>query len=146
MRSLLFTSFLFLQFFCACSNNENDRSDPTLTTENDVDAARNFIRSALDGKYDKARDMVVPDSANNAWIDLAQRNYQSRMSMADKQGYREASITILDVRALNDSETVVAYSNSYKKKNDSVKVVQVNGNWKVDLKYSFAAATDTLAK
>ena len=136
---------MFLHFFYACNNSETDRSDPTLTTESDVDAARNFIRSALDGKYDKAREMVMQDSSNNAWIDLAQRNYQSRMSMADKQGYREASITILDVRELSDSVTVVSYSNSYKKKNDSVKVVQVNGGWKVDLKYSFAA-TDSLPK
>jgi hypothetical protein len=137
MKSLFKTSFLFLLFFAACNSNERDRSDVTATTENDVDAARNFIRSALDGKYDKARELVVPDSANLGWIDLAERNYQSRMNAADKRGYREASINIQNIQALNDSITIVNYSNSYKKKNDSLKVVQRQGAWLVDLKYSF---------
>jgi hypothetical protein len=44
MKSKLFTGFLFLQFFCACNNEGNGT-----TSENDVDAARNFIQSALEG-------------------------------------------------------------------------------------------------
>ena len=106
-------------------------------SENDVDAARNFINAALDGHYDEAREMIVPDSANNAWIDLFKRNYQSRMTMADKAGYRDASINIHSVAQPNDSTSVVHYSNSYKKQNDSLLVVRRNGSWLVDLKYSF---------
>lgn len=115
-------------------------------SENDVDAARNFINAALDGHYDEAREMIVPDSANNAWIDLFKRNYQSRMTMADKAGYRDASINIHSVAQPNDSTSVVHYSNSYKKQNDSLLVVRRNGSWLVDLKYSFTKplSTDSL--
>lgn len=141
MRSLTIISFLFLQFFCACNSNTTDRSDTAATSENDVDAARNFIRSALDGQYDQARRLVVNDATNNEWIDLFERNYQSRMTPADKRGYREASINIRSVRQLSDSTTVVHYSNSYKKAADSVKVVRRNGSWLVDLKYSFPSTT-----
>ena len=82
-------------------------------SENDVDAARNFINAALDGHYDEAREMIVPDSANNAWIDLFKRNYQSRMTMADKAGYRDASINIHSVAQPNDSTSVVHYSHAH---------------------------------
>ena len=137
MKSVYPLCFLFLLFYCACSNSD-EATVPA--AENDVDAARNFINAALDGHYDDARTMVVPDSVNLAWIDLFRRAYQSRMSMADKAGYRDASINILGVQSLNDSTTVVRYSNSYKKKDDSLKVVRRGGAWLVDLAYSFPAA------
>ena len=132
MKSIYSIRFLFLLFFAACNNNE--KADAP-TSENDVDAARNFINAALKGHYDEARTLVVPDSLNNAWIDLFKRNYQERMSQADKAGYREASINIHDVQTLNDSTTIVKYSNSYKKQNDSLKVVHRKGTWLVDLSY-----------
>jgi type IV secretory pathway component VirB8 len=65
------------------------------------------------------------------------------MSREDKKGYKEASINIHNVNTLNDSVTVVQYSNSFKKQNDSLKVMRNNNTWLVDLKYSFAQ-TDSL--
>ena len=137
MRSNLFFSFLFLLFLCACGNNKRDRSDATQTTESDVDAARNFIRTALDGRYDKLDEMVLPDSANIALVEVAHMTYQSRMSPEDKRGYREASINIHNVQTVNDSTTIVSYSNSYKKEKNDLKVVRAGDNWLVDFKYSF---------
>jgi hypothetical protein len=136
MKGLLITGFLFLQFFCAC-NNEPDRSDTTATSENDLDAARNFIRLALDGHYEKARTLVVSDSANTQYLNLLERMYRERMDPETKRQYRNASIKIFSVNQLNDSVSVVSYANSYKNRTDSVKVVRLDGNWKVDLKYSF---------
>ena len=129
-------SFLFLQFFCACSENERDRSDTTTTSENDADAARNFIRSVLDGKLETARAMLVNDSLNLQLFDAYERIYNSRTSSRDKRGYRESSINIYSVRPENDSTSIISYSNSYKKRVDSLKVIRENGEWKVDLKYS----------
>ena len=143
MKSNLFYSFLFLLFLCACGNNENDRSDSTQSTESDVDAARNFIRTALDGRYDKLHEMVVPDSANLALIEVAHMTYQSRMSSEDKRGYRESSINIHNVQTVNDSVTIVTYSNSYKKTPNELKVLQRGNQWLVDFKHSFP--TDTSA-
>ncbi len=134
MKSVLVFCFLCLPFFYACSSGD-DAAAPV--SENDVDAARNFINAALDGHYDDARTLVVSDSVNNAWIDLFKRNYQEHMNLSDKAGYREASITIHNIASLNDSTTVVHYSNTYKKKSDSIKVVRHNGAWLVDLAYSF---------
>lgn len=133
MRSILLTGFLFLHFFSACSNEE------TVTSENDVDAARNFIQSALEGDYNKAQTYIIADSTNIQYLDAFERNFKNRMSPEDKKGYRNASINIHNVRAVNDSTTVVNYSNSYMKKNDSLKVTKLNGQWLIDLKYSFAS-------
>lgn len=142
MKSIFNWSFLFLLFFAACTSSDKKE---TPTSENDVDAARNFIDAALKGHYDVARNLVVPDSSNYAWVDLFKRNYQERMSQADKAGYRAASINIHDVQTVNDSITIIKYSNSYKKQNDSLKVVRRNGSWLVDLAYSFSGpATDSL--
>lgn len=135
MRSIV-SGFLFLHFFCAC-NNSTDRSNTTRTSENEVDAARNFIRLALDGKWEDARKMVVNDSLNNAYMDLAQQNYQQRMDLATRTAYRKASIIISAVDEHSDTVSVVHYANSYKKKEDSVKVVRRGDQWLVDLKYSF---------
>jgi len=134
MKSELFTGFLFLQFFWACNNGGNGT-----TSENDVDAARNFIQSALEGDYNKAQTYIIADTTNIQYLDAFERNFKNRMSPEDKKGYRNASINIHKVREEDDSTTIVNYSNSYMKKNDSLKVSKLNGQWLIDLKYSFTA-------
>jgi type IV secretory pathway component VirB8 len=134
----LIISFLFLHFFYACSNEVI-----TTASESDADAARNFIESALKGDYDKARNYMIQDSVNNQFLDAFERNYKHRMNSDDKAGYKNSSINIHSIRSVNDSNTVVNYSNSYKKQSDSLKIVRISGTWLVDLKYSFSI-TDTL--
>jgi phosphate starvation-inducible PhoH-like protein len=56
MRSL-FISFLFLQFFCACTNNNQQTS-----SDDDIGTARNFIDAALQGDYDKARKFMIQEA------------------------------------------------------------------------------------
>lgn len=132
MKKLLF-GCIFLPLLFSCSNNDNNNN----ASENDVDAARNFIRSALDGNYQKARDYMLQDSLNNQLISTFDDNYRLHMDREEKRAYREASIRISDMRKINDSTTVVTYSNSYKNKPDSLKVIRHKGNWLVDFKYSF---------
>jgi hypothetical protein len=138
MKSKFLLGFLFLHFFYACGTNENDNS-----TESDVDAARSFIQSALHGDYKKAKSLVVQDSTNLQYIEAFSNNYENRMSLDDKKGYKTASINIHGIRQINDSTTIVSYSNSYKKASDSLKVVRQQDNWLVDLKYSFNRADST---
>lgn len=135
MRCLLIFSLSLSILFPACNNNAPDRSDPTNTSENDVDAARNFIRLFLDGKLEKARNMLVEDSLNTQIFDAYERIYKNR-SNKDKNGYRGSTIQIHSVRTVNDSVSVISYSNSFKKIVDSLKVMKDNNAWKIDLKYS----------
>jgi hypothetical protein len=133
------SSLLLFFFSCVNNNQESTAGKP----ENDVDAARMFIRNALDGKYTDARKLMLQDSLNLELLDAFQHNYETRMSREDKRGYRESSINMHNVRQLNDSTTVVNYSNSYKNQQDSLKLVRKNGDWLVDFKYSFPGAGST---
>lgn len=99
-----------------------------------------FIRNALDGKYSDARKLMLQDSLNLELLDAFEHNYETRMNREDKRGYRESSINMHDVRQLNDSTTIVKYSNSYKNQQDSLKLVRISGDWLVDFKYSFPGA------
>jgi hypothetical protein len=134
MKGLLIISLFLMVFFSGCSN-DTDRSDTTRTSENDVDAARNFIRLFLDGELDKARTMLVQDSLNTQIFDAYERIYKNR-SVREKKGYKGSTIQIHSVRTVNDSVSVVSYSNSFKKIVDSLKVMKDSGDWKIDLKYS----------
>jgi len=115
----------------SCTNNSADSAP-----ENDLDAARMFIRDALDGKFKEARQLMVADSVNDNRMTDTERTYE-HMSQDTKRNYRESSITIYDTRKLNDSTSIVVYSNTFKNVKDSVKVVRKNGQWLVDLKYTF---------
>lgn len=126
----------FLLFFMASCNNA-DQPKAVAASENDIDAARNFIQSALEGHYRDARKYIYSDSTNMQYIDAFERNYNERMDPEDKREYRQASIIISSVNQLNDSVTIINYSNSYKKNTDSLKVIRINQQWLVDLKYSF---------
>lgn len=128
-----FAAVLFLPFFYACNNNEavvvSDKP------ENDLDAARTFIKSALDGKFEKARQIMLRDSTNEQTMDVIERNYE-HMPQADRIGYRNSSIQIHNTKMVEDT-TFVTYSNSYKNQNQNLKLVKVNGQWLVDFKYTF---------
>jgi hypothetical protein len=136
-KKLLIPSLLLLSL-CAC--NDTDRKPPE--SENDADAARNFIRSALDGKFDEAKTYMVADSLNLQYLDAVARSY-SRLSDSTIKGYRQSSITVYNADAINDSTTIVIYDNSYKKDKDTLKVLKINNQWLVDLKYLYEHNMDT---
>jgi len=134
MKRLLQISLLLLLFACNNSTNEPEVIKP----ENGMDAAGKFLRAALDGDYKKAKTLLVKDSTNQQIIDIYEWNYNNRMTPEDKKGYNKASIRFLkETHPVNDSVTIVHYSNSYKDKNDSLKVIKTNGQWFIDLNFTF---------
>ena len=135
----LLSSFTLLLFF-ACNETDRGTGEP----ENDIDAARAFIRAALDGDYDKARTFLVNDSLNRQDIDISERLYKERMSPEEKNKYRGASIHIHETARLNDSTSIVYYSNTYRNQKDSLKVIRSDGKWLIDFKYIFKHKPDSL--
>jgi hypothetical protein len=128
----MLTGLLLCVLFLSCSNQDENKDT---VSENDTDAARNFIRAALDGKWDNARKFMLQDSTNMQLLDRAESMYQTKEREV-KRSYRESNIRFYDTRQLNDSSTVINYSNTYKNEKDSLKVVKINGQWLIDLKYS----------
>ena len=132
-------SFLLL-FIYGCNSN-----DEKATADSDaLNAGRNFIRAALDGNFARARSFVLPDSVNMEWFGIYERSYNERMKPEDKKGYKEASINVHEVKDLNDSTTLLIYSNSYFK-NDThqLRIVRVNSQWLIDLKSYLENRGDT---
>jgi hypothetical protein len=132
MKKMLF-GLLVLTFLCTC--NDGDKTSST-QPENDLDAARMFIRDALDGRFEKARQIMVRDSINDQTMDVTERTYE-HMPQAERVGYHNASIQIHNTREINDSTRIVTYSNSFKNQKDSLKLVRLNNQWLVDLKFTF---------
>lgn len=129
-------SLLFLML-TAC-NDTNNKEEVQVKPENGMDAAGKFIRAALDGDYTKAKTFLVNDSTNQQIIYLYEWNYNNRMTPEDKKAYKSASIRFLkETHPLNDTVTIVHYSNSYKGKPDSLKVIKENGQWLIDLNFTF---------
>ena len=71
-------------------------------------------------------------------MDTYENYYKNNRTPEDKKAYKEASIRFLkDTHQLNDSVTIIHYSNSYSNIPDSLKVVRINGRWFIDLNFRF---------
>jgi len=139
--TLLVAGSLLLFLISSCKSKDKQ---PDTKSENNIDAARNFILAALDGKFTEARTFMLADSVNINYMDVAERSYQ-RADQTIKDGYRSSSINIVSVKEpIKDSVTAVIYSNSFKNDPDTLKVLKTNGQWLVDFKYLYEHGTDTL--
>ena len=127
-----------LLFLLACSDSEKKKAETEVKPENGIEAASQFIRAALDGDYSKARTFLINDSTNKQTMDTYENYYNNNLTPDDKRAYKTASIRFeKDPRQLNDSTTIVYYSNSYKNKQDSLKVIKMKGQWFIDLNFTF---------
>ena len=135
MKKLIQLTPLLILLLSACKDStKEDEIKPA----NGMEAASKFLRAALDGDYKKARTYLVNDSTNNQIIDIYEKDYNNSLPPEDKKAYKTASIRFLkDTHEVNDSTTIVHYSNSYKNKPDSLKVIKMNGEWFIDLNFTF---------
>ena len=138
-KMIFFFAFLVLTLI-ACNNDE--RGTASGTSDSDIDAARNFIQAALVGDFKKAKTFMVNDSLNHEDLNAIER-LNEKMTKEEKEKYQEASIRIHQNRKLNDSTSMIYYSNSYRNETDSLKVIKTDGQWLVDFKYFFHK-TDSL--
>lgn len=123
---------LFLLFVAVGCQNEKQ------VPNTDIDVARTFIRDVLDNDFAGARELMLADSSNQEYFNLFEKEYKSK-SKEEREQYHQAEIIINEISNVNDSVTVVNYSNSFKRSSSSkVKVVRINGQWRVDFKYTFS--------
>ncbi len=134
---VILTCFSFLFIIISCKNEEKSSQ-----SENNLDAARNFIRSALDGKFNEARNYMLQDSLNNNYLDVAERSYKNS-DQAVKDNYRASTIIIHNLSDINDSVSLLIYSNSFKNDHDTLRIIRGNDKWLVDLKYLYQHDVDT---
>ena len=135
MKKLIRLTPLFILLLSSCNDSTKEEE---VKPANGMDAASKFLRASLDGDYKKARTYLINDSTNNQMFDIYEKNYNNSLPPEDKKAYKTASIRFLkDTHEVNDSTTIVHYSNSYKNKPDSLKVIRINGEWFIDLNFTF---------
>lgn len=134
----VFSYFLFLVMAC----NNSDRQGNESKSDNDMDAARNFLDAALKGKFRNASTYMLQDSTNLGYLSVTERKYQT-LDAVKKDSLKNASLRFFDTRQVNDSTTITIFANSYKNDQDTLRIVRKNGQWLVDLKYLFEHDMDT---
>ena len=129
----------FLLLLMACNNSDKEAETKS---DNDMDAARNFLDAALKGDYKNASVYMLKDSANLEYLNVTERGYQ-RMSLDERAKLKAASLRFFDTKQVNDSTTVTVFANSYKNDKDTLRIIRTQGQWLVDLKYLFEHDMDT---
>lgn len=124
----LFLAVMLFALYTACNSKKEEKPATAL------DTGRAFIRASLDGDFKTAEQYLLKDSQN---IDLFEsyKTFYSRLPDTKKSSYKSASYDINKYLDLDDSTTIINYSNSYMKKPMEIKLVRRNGEWSVDFKY-----------
>ena len=104
----------------------------------DIEVARSFIKDIQENNFKEAEQFVLKEETNNQYFDRFQKFFKAK-SKEELEQYKKADIIINEISNVNDSVSIINYSNSYKKEEkNKVKVVRVNGQWLIDLKYTFS--------
>lgn len=134
MRKRILTSgaLLGLLFFLACSDPQGFKKP-----EDALDAGREFVRAVLDGNYEKAEMYILPEK-DDLELFARYRAHMLKQTEKDKRSLKEANIVINKVEPVNDTVSIVNFQNSWSNKPADLKVVQRDGNWYIDFKYTFS--------
>lgn len=124
-------TILSLTFLFACNGNSNNRPQTA------VDTGREFIRASLDGDFTKAESLILKDTQNVQLFE-SYKLFYNKLPADKKINYQKASYVINKYQDLNDSTTIINYSNSYMKKPMDIKVARNNNTWEIDFKYTYS--------
>jgi len=125
-----YLSFIFACcVLVACNSDNKDRPADAIET------GRAFIRASLDGDFKTAEKLLYRDSLNVQYFDSYKSLY-GRLSPEKKKNYKESSYNINKYLDVNDSTTIINYSNSYMNRPLEIKVIRTNGEWWIDFKYT----------
>ena len=128
-KAVLF--FLIVCGFAACNQKQNKIPDTAL------DTGREFIRASLNSDFKKASALILSDSQNVQLFDSYKVFYE-KLPDDKKKGYKEASYEINKYLDVDDSTTLINYSNSFMNKPMDIKLVRKNKKWAVDFKYTYS--------
>ncbi|KAA9037662.1 DUF4878 domain-containing protein [Ginsengibacter hankyongi] len=130
MNKLIIGILAIIFTILACKHSaEVSKRDP-------LESGRGFIESSLKGDYDEAQKYLLQDSINMQYFE-GLKDFNSKRSDVEKEGYKNANILIDSTQQLSDSVTIITYSNTYKNKPSRLKMVKKNNEWLVDFKYTF---------
>lgn len=134
MKRLIYL-FISVIFILGCKQPEGFQEG-----EDPMDAGREFLRAVLDGDFEKAS-LYVLDNAENKELFETYKQYMKNQPQKEKLNLKSASIIINNIQNINDSVTLINYSNSHTMKPTDLKVVLSEKKWRVDFSYTFSGNT-----
>jgi hypothetical protein len=127
---------LALSIICclAISSCNTEKKSPNT----DIEVARVFIKDILESNFKDAETFVLKEETNQQFFELFKKEFESK-TKSELESFKNADIIINEISPINDSVSIINYSNSFKKdKSNKLKMVRINGQWMVDLKYTFS--------
>ena len=127
---------LLLSLICclAISSCNTEKKSPNT----DIEVAREFIKNILESNFKDAETFVLKEETNRQFFELFKKEFESK-SKSELESFKIADIIINEISPISDSVSIINYSNSFKKdKTNKLKMVRINGQWMVDLKYTFS--------
>ncbi len=129
-----FTLLLSLICCLAISSCNTEKKSPNT----DIEVAREFIKNILESNFKDAETFVLNEETNQQFFELFKKEFESK-SKSELESFKNADIIINEISPISDSVSIINYSNSFKKdKTNKLKMVRINGQWMVDLKYTFS--------
>ncbi len=125
--------FLLAVMFISCDTKT--KKEPVTN----MDVANTFVRHLLDNKFTEAEQYLLKDDTNNQIFERFKNQYNKK-DKATLEKYKEAEILVHETSVvIPDSVFIFNYSNSYSPDSKTIlKLVRIEGNWLVDLKYTFS--------
>ncbi|MFN5422107.1 MAG: hypothetical protein ACK5AO_02465 [bacterium] len=131
LRNIL-AYLLFISMIVGCSQPEG-----FVTPEDPLDAGREFVRAVLDGDYKKAS-LYLNDDPEDQELFSRYVAHEKKQPRKEILSYKSASIIINKAENINDSTSIINFSNSYSMKPMDLKIIKKNNTWKVDFSYTFS--------
>ncbi len=122
---------LLIPILFSCNNNKYVR--PTTS----LDVGRDFIQASLHGDF-KTAEMLILQDADNIQLFETYKLYYNKLTAEKKKSYQAASYEINKYLDINDSVTIINYSNDYMKKPMDIKLIKHNNEWWIDFKYTYS--------
>lgn len=123
---------LTMGLIAACNEPEGFKNP-----EDPLDAGREFVRSILDADYQKAALYLSKDQEDKELFIMYQQ-YMKKQPQKERLLLKSASIIINTSESLNDSVTIINFSNSHSLKPMDLKVIKEDNTWKIDFSYTFS--------
>lgn len=101
-----------------------------------MDTGRMFIRASLDGDFKTAEMLLLKDTLNMQYFQ-SYKQFYNKLAAEKKENYKNASYEINSYKDINDSSSLINYSNSYMNKPLDIRVQKINNTWLVDFKYTY---------
>jgi len=131
----MFRKFLLTCFAAALFSGCNEKKEQP---NSDIEAAHTFIKYIQENNFEAAESVILNDQENKESLIKLKKAAENK-SAAELEKYKNADIIIDELSPVNDSVTIVHYaiSNNKEQKN-KLKLIRRNGQWLVDLKYTFS--------